>query len=353
MSYSKQSIKIGKTVYGNKSLGSLIDRSFKEVVKITPPPDISKFFKMYDELFFDIPLQGEKSHNTLIESSKDYYSDYKDPKDNEIDELNDTIIELEERIDELENPDEHAFYKNGSVISRGGGGNYYYMEGGKRRRLVGGRPGEVWAALKGSMGFKESDNDYESKAVVKVARNIVDQIPEGPYLDIEDIAGGKPKSIKSITLRLDPSDRKANPDLYDSIEDYQKALEKEINEAWDLERELEMVYQKYQNQKTYGETESDREEGRKMYAQSKPELKKVRIKLSKFKRIYEMIESGQNITLTGIDKLYEELFDGDMNDDYLVSKEEINKFKGWENGGFGDKRRGVDKETGEYYNFGE
>ena len=103
-----------------------------------------------------------------------------------------------------------------------------------------------------------------------------------------------------------------------------------------------MVYQKYQNQKTYGETESDREEGRKMYAQSKPELKKVRIKLSKFKRIYEMIESGQNITLTGIDKLYEELFDGDMNDDYLVSKEEINKFKGWEN-----------KETGEYYNFGE
>ena len=53
MSYKKQSIKIGKTVYGNKSLGSLIDRSFKEVVKTTAPPDVSKFFKMYDELFFD------------------------------------------------------------------------------------------------------------------------------------------------------------------------------------------------------------------------------------------------------------------------------------------------------------
>ena len=101
MSYQKQSIKIGKTVYGNKTLGSLVDRSFKEVVKIIPPPDISKFFKMYDELFFSIPLEGEKSHNTLIESSRDYFTDYKDPKDDEIDELNDTIIELEERIDQL------------------------------------------------------------------------------------------------------------------------------------------------------------------------------------------------------------------------------------------------------------
>mgnify|MGYP003625327111 CR=1 FL=1 len=353
MSYQKQSIKIGKTVYGNKTLGSLVDRSFKEVVKIIPPPDISKFFKMYDELFFSIPLEGEKSHNTLIESSRDYFTDYKDPKDDEIDELNDTIIELEERIDQLENPDEHAFYKNGTVISRGGGGNYYYMELGKRRRITGGSPGEAWAALKASMGFKETDNDFETKAVIKVARNIVDQIPEGPYLDIEDIAGGKPKSIKSITLKLDPSDRKANPDLYDSIEDYQKALEKEINEAWDLEREMESQYYKWRSVRNFGETESEREEGRKMYKQAGPELKKVRIKLSKFKRIYEMIESGQNVTLTGVDKLYEELFEGDMTDDYLVTQREINSFKGWEKGNFGDKRKGVNKETGEYYNFGE
>jgi len=352
MTYKKQKIEIGKKVYGNKTLGSLVDRSFKEIVKQTPLPDLTKFFKNYDELFFDIPQKGDKSHTFLIESSKDYISDYKDPKDDEIEELNNQIIELEARIDELENPDEHRFYKNGTVMSRGGGGNYYYMEGGKRRRLVGGRPGETWAALKQSMGYKESDDDFESKAVIKVARNIVDQIPEGPYLDIEDIAGGKAKTVKSVKVRLDPSDRKANPDLYESVEDYSKALEKEINEAWNLERELEMMFQKYNNQRRLGETEDDRKEGRRMYRQTKKELDRARIKLVKFKRIFEMIESGGNVTLTGIDNLYEELFEGDMKDSYLVSKAEKAKFKGWENGSFGDIRRGVDPDTGEYYTFG-
>tara|TARA_Y100000593_G_scaffold40813_1_gene78484 strand:+ start:554 stop:1612 length:1059 start_codon:yes stop_codon:yes gene_type:complete len=352
MTYKKQKIEIGKKVYGNKTLGALVDRSFKELVKQTPPPDLSKFFKMYEELFFDIPQQGNNSHTYLINSSKDYLTDYKDPKDDEINELNDQIIELEARIDELENPDEHQFYKNGTVISRGGGGNYYYMEAGKRRRLVGGRPGETWAALKQSMGYKESDDDFESKAVIKVSRNIVDKIPEGPYLDIEDIAGGKPKTVKEVKLKLDPSDRKANPDLYESVEDYKEALEKEINEAWNLEREIEQMYQKYNNQRRLGETEDDREEGRRMYRQTKKELDRVRIKLSKFKRIYEMIESGQNVTLTGVDNLYENLFEGDMKDSYLISKEEKAKFKGWENGAFGEIRRGVDPDTGEYYTFG-
>ena len=89
-----------------------------------------------------------------------------------------------------------------------------------------------------------------------------------------------------------------------------------------------------------------------MFATSKKELDEVRTKLVEYKRIYEMIESGQNITLEGVDDLYERLFEGDMTDEYLVTEAEKGRFKGWENGAFGEIRRGVDPSTGEYYTFG-
>ena len=59
--------------------------------------------------------------------------------------------------------------------------------------------------------------------------------------------GGLQESPKAIAVKLDPTDYKANPDRYDNLEDYSKALEKEIVEAWDLERNMENLYYKYLN----------------------------------------------------------------------------------------------------------
>jgi len=351
MADKKQLIKIEKTVYGNKSLGSLIDRSFNSIGSTKEKKDVSGFFKSYEELFYDIPQEGANSHTSLIEDSKEYVSDYKDPKDDEIAELVETIAELEVRIDELENPDENPFFKNGTVLAPNGWGNFYYMDKGKRRALVGGRAGETWKALKASLGFKEIDNDFKDGCVVSVPSSVVYGIKEGPYLDIEDLSGTNPQTIREVKIKLDPSDWKANPDKYDSVEDYEKALEKEIREAWNLERGLEHLWNKYNNQRSYGDTADDRAEGKRLFEETKIELKQSRFKLAKYKRIYEAIKSDVNITLTGIDSIYESLFESDMEDDYIVSKEERQRFWGWEKGAFGDIKTGTD-EDGQYYTFG-
>jgi hypothetical protein len=150
---NNQNIIIEKKVFGSTAMNSLLDRGFSEVLK-SKKADLTKFFKDYDDLFYDIPKHGEqKSHNSIILRSTDFVRDFIDPKDQEINDLEARVEELLEEIEELKNPEEHPYFANGTVFSRGGGGNYWIMEKGKRRSIVGGSPGRVWKALIQARGY--------------------------------------------------------------------------------------------------------------------------------------------------------------------------------------------------------
>ena len=159
--------------------------------------------------------------------------------------------------------------------------------------------------------------------------DVIAQIKSGPMLDIEDIGGGLQQSPKAIAVKLDPTDYKANPDRYDNLEDYSKALEKEIVEAWDLERNMETLYYKYQNDSDNAYTQTERDEAKIEKQVAARELRKARRKLAAYKMIYQNIKSNQTTTIEGITEMYETLTKDNFE---AISDSAINQFRGWEKG---------------------
>ena len=58
----KAIISLNKRVYKNKQTTDFINTSFSELIKSNPNYTIPKFFEVYENLFYDIPKEGEKSH---------------------------------------------------------------------------------------------------------------------------------------------------------------------------------------------------------------------------------------------------------------------------------------------------
>jgi len=331
-----ENIVIEKRLYGNRSFSRLANRDFNELHQ-EKKIDIKKFFGEYDELFYEIPKQGaENSHNFLIEKSTDYIRDYIDPKDEIIENLENQVQGMEEELETLRNPEEHPFYRNGTVISRGGGGMFFYMDKGKKRKIVGGRPSDVWAALKTSLGYKETQDDFEDNIVITVPDAICDEIPGGPSLGIEDLGSGnifEAETAWQNSVRLGGShDWRIDPTLYNSTEEYQNNLENQIEEAWDTERDLEQRYHSYVEDIEYEETEAKRAEAEALSGKMKIELDKVRNSLVLMKKIYDALESNEDITIEGLDEIYEE-----FSDKTKITESMRSEFAGWEKGRFDDR----------------
>ncbi len=73
----KESLNLSRTVYGTTTYTRVIDTQFRQL--ITPPPpeeetvDVDRFFQLYEELFFQIPITGEtNSHEYLVRRSSEY-----------------------------------------------------------------------------------------------------------------------------------------------------------------------------------------------------------------------------------------------------------------------------------------
>jgi hypothetical protein len=95
-----KNIKIQKTVYQKDSFGKVVDRGFKSFVsaeEITDGRTVKQFFKDYEDLYLDIPVEGDgESHRYLVERS----SELLDLEDNlqDIQPLLDEIAELREQL---------------------------------------------------------------------------------------------------------------------------------------------------------------------------------------------------------------------------------------------------------------
>ena len=101
-------IVFNKTIYSKIEFENKIDTDFTELTTDQPSVSIEEFFNFYNEIFFDIPKEGENSHATIIQTSTDYFEDYRSPlqdiidsKDLEIEELNRRILDVESRLTTL------------------------------------------------------------------------------------------------------------------------------------------------------------------------------------------------------------------------------------------------------------
>jgi len=95
-------IKISKDTVINQIADKSIDRSFFELIPKEDLVSLDQFFDYYNQLFYNIPKNGTLSHKTLIDQSKDYYGDYRDPRDQQILDLNEEIAALNQQLLNLE-----------------------------------------------------------------------------------------------------------------------------------------------------------------------------------------------------------------------------------------------------------
>lgn len=102
-------INFNKTVYSLKEFKDKVDLGFSELNSNRPTADIGQFFNLYNELFFDIPKEGENSHTTIVQTSLDYLDDYISPlqaiidaRDLEIESLNTQLLTIQGELTSLQ-----------------------------------------------------------------------------------------------------------------------------------------------------------------------------------------------------------------------------------------------------------
>jgi hypothetical protein len=254
--HSQTDIKIDKVIYSNGSINKVIDRSFSELISEDPTIDVEGFFKQYNQLFYDIPKSGSKtSHFTLIDQSTDYLQGFNDPKDDQIQSLLDRIIELELQLSEVDEIEEHPFYKNGSILIVAGAGLKnddasngwsYYMDRGRKRKIA---AGGTFSSLRSALGLGSTSL---GNFLIGVKQGILNGIPWGPNFTDDSLAN----SDKEWEEFLDPDKeydralaeeiKKLDPDgitvkqPYDfqTDKEYEDALFKDIGE---LEKVLQFL----------------------------------------------------------------------------------------------------------------
>ena len=108
---SGSELKLNKKLYNKSAYLNTIDTQFTELVPPPPPVvepvSVDEFFVLYNDLFYEIPKEGEvNSHQYLIKTSVEYVGSQSTSNDiqallNEITNLREENLALQQNIAEL------------------------------------------------------------------------------------------------------------------------------------------------------------------------------------------------------------------------------------------------------------
>ena len=97
---AKEKFNINKTTLSKSKYEKVIDNAFTELVppveEVVVAPTTDEFFVLYDQLFYDIPKEGDNSHQTLVERSSEYIGETR--VSSEIEALVEEINQLREEL---------------------------------------------------------------------------------------------------------------------------------------------------------------------------------------------------------------------------------------------------------------
>lgn len=109
---AKERIRIQKDSYNSNQFSNLVDREFKTFTKPVPEVDtdtVEEFFRLYDKLFYSIPIEGETdSHQYILQKSSEL-TDFEKTTENiqplldEIAQLRQQLLDANQQIFDLEN----------------------------------------------------------------------------------------------------------------------------------------------------------------------------------------------------------------------------------------------------------
>ena len=217
----KAIISLNKKVYKNKQTTDFINTSFSELIKSNPNYNVSKFFEVYNDLFYDIPKKGEKSHNSLIVQSQEYINDYNDPKESIIEKLLEELERKDEEYNLKENPEpkENVFYPNGTFLRTHGwnteivegvpqGLPIWVMQEGLKREF---KSYDAYKTTKRALGFTNMSYDTDKKELLgdkdidiveRVHINDLNAIPTGKDITSDVDLNVPPGPDREIDLSL-------------------------------------------------------------------------------------------------------------------------------------------------------
>jgi len=182
-----------KTIYSQTLFRQTVDTSISELKAQREEIDISEFFKHYNKVFFDIPREGEESHTSLLESSKEYLENYIDPKDSIISDLEDQVRDLEFALTFPDEIPEHPIFTNGTLIKeKDVSHSTHLMDQGYRRYIS--WDSDMIAALKIAK-FGTADAE-----IVTLTSEAMKAIPRGyPNVDVDNYSEPFDPSLNEIS----------------------------------------------------------------------------------------------------------------------------------------------------------
>ncbi len=171
-------IELQKRHYGQSNINELLDRGFSEITKTKEKISPINFFNLYQELFYDIPKQGKRSHTFLIEESTKYIGGYEDPKEDKIQNLLDKVVDLETSM--IQTPSEHPLFRNGTAVRAGG--KLGIMQEGKLRGVSNQGDPSPFTQLKKTLGITDADGKplTGEDSWTRVTEQTWDSLPKWP-----------------------------------------------------------------------------------------------------------------------------------------------------------------------------
>tara|TARA_B100000963_G_scaffold334718_1_gene328158 strand:- start:7809 stop:9059 length:1251 start_codon:yes stop_codon:yes gene_type:complete len=246
-----EKIKIIKDSYLKSEYKGVIDTNFSELANNQESEiDLESFFREYDDLFFNIPLEGTLSHRTLVLRSSGLLDDLDDPRDKEIDNLRNRVSELELELlqrDESSQEPEHPQFKNGSLLHDPTTGENFFMSKGKTRKIFDSNVLDVLKQLQPGGTIDSSVRDVATLVPTSIVNGIENGIPlnEANFNLIDSTVDDE---TQRAIWNIDWSDATLNLDyartIYNDVFEYLEVLAKDIDAK---EKVLEFVEEKILN----------------------------------------------------------------------------------------------------------
>ncbi len=143
---ANQNIKLEKSIISSKTSNDLYSKNFNNIAKSDVEIDQSRISDIYDIVFYNTPKTGTYSHTSIVQRIFDYiHVPLNRTLDNKIETLSDSLIELNNELDNRQSPFEpqHPVYANGSFIIAGENGvkydgldTVYIMQEGLKRPIA-------------------------------------------------------------------------------------------------------------------------------------------------------------------------------------------------------------------------
>ena len=172
-----QNVEIIKNRYSNVNYRQVIDTSFSELKNSKELLSLDKFFRDFDKIFLDIPIEGNQSLKSIFERIDGIINQGPNPKDVEIENLLNQIETLQKELNNLKSETEeasHPLFENGKLIQDSSSPKKFIMEKGKKRQITDGDTQKVLIQLNGGA----ADTPFQEVAI-QLPPSILNGIEDG------------------------------------------------------------------------------------------------------------------------------------------------------------------------------